>query len=107
MLTSSLLAPHVPCKVRLKCAIVVLSAQRTVRLNSQRNASRWRLTQSAFLIAVTENKSVESHVGVVIPNAMVSDGSQPPKTLNLFLSESAGSRSLDRLVRLVACRKAR
>ncbi len=37
-------------------------------------------------------------------NAKVSDGSQPPVTLNLSLSESAGSRSLDRLVRLpVSC----
>ena len=33
-------------------------------------------------------------------NAKVSDGSQPPVTLNLSLSESAGSRSLDRLVEL-------
>ena len=32
------------------------------------------------------------------PNAKVSDGSQPPMTLNSSLSESAGSRSLDRLV---------
>ena len=30
----------------------------------------------------------------------VSDGSQPPMTFDLSLSESAGSRSLDRLVRL-------
>jgi hypothetical protein len=33
------------------------------------------------------------------PNAKVSDGSQPPMTFDLSLSESAGSRSLDRLVR--------
>lgn len=33
-------------------------------------------------------------------NGEVSDGSQPPMTLNLSLSESAGSRSLDRLVEL-------
>src|SRR5664280_2878524 len=32
-------------------------------------------------------------------NAKVSDGSQPPMTFDLSLSESAGSRSLDRLVR--------
>jgi hypothetical protein len=32
-------------------------------------------------------------------NAKVSDGSQPPMTLNSSLGESAGSRSLDRLVR--------
>jgi hypothetical protein len=31
------------------------------------------------------------------PNAKVSDGSQPPMTLNSSLSESAGSRSLDRM----------
>ena len=36
----------------------------------------------------------------VPPNGKVSDGSQPPLTLDLSLSESAGSRSLDRLVRL-------
>ncbi len=33
-----------------------------------------------------------------VPDAKVSDGSQPPMTLDLSLSESAGSRSLDRLV---------
>ena len=33
------------------------------------------------------------------PNAKVSDGSQPPLTFDLSLSETAGSRSLDRLVR--------
>jgi hypothetical protein len=32
------------------------------------------------------------------PNAKVSDGSQPPTSLNLSLSESVGSRSLHRLV---------
>ena len=35
------------------------------------------------------------------PNAKVSDGSQPPMTFDLSLSESAGSRSLHRLVRLL------
>jgi hypothetical protein len=34
-------------------------------------------------------------------NVKVSDGSQPPMALNLPLSESAGSRSLHRLVLLV------
>src|SRR5947207_8723465 len=34
----------------------------------------------------------------ILPNAKVSDGSQPPMTLNSSLSESAGSRSLHRLV---------
>jgi len=34
------------------------------------------------------------------PNAKVSDGSQPPMAFDLSLSESAGSRSLDRLVEL-------
>ena len=34
-----------------------------------------------------------------MPNAKVSDGSQPPMTFDLSLSESAGSRSLHRLVR--------
>jgi len=34
----------------------------------------------------------------VTTNAKVSDGSQPPMTFDLSLSESAGSRSLDRLV---------
>jgi hypothetical protein len=32
------------------------------------------------------------------PNAKVSDGSQPPVTFDLCLRESAGSRSLHRLV---------
>jgi hypothetical protein len=32
-------------------------------------------------------------------NDQVSDGSQPPVTFDLSLSESAGSRSLHRLVR--------
>jgi hypothetical protein len=31
------------------------------------------------------------------PNAKVGDGSQPPVTFDLSLSESAGARSLDRL----------
>jgi hypothetical protein len=35
----------------------------------------------------------------VPPNVKVSDGSQPPMTFDLSLSESAGSRSLHRLVR--------
>jgi len=34
----------------------------------------------------------------VSPNAKVSDGSQPPMTLDLSLSETAGSRSLHRRV---------
>jgi hypothetical protein len=34
-----------------------------------------------------------------LPNAKVSDGSQPLMTFDLSLSESAGSRSLDLLVR--------
>ena len=37
--------------------------------------------------------------GAKWPNAKVSDGSQPPMTFDLPLSETAGSRSLDRLVR--------
>lgn len=37
--------------------------------------------------------------GIEPPNVQVSDGSQPPMTFDLCLSESAGSRSLDRLVR--------
>ncbi len=35
-----------------------------------------------------------------LPNGKVSDGSQPPMTFDLSLSESAGSRSLHRRVRL-------
>jgi hypothetical protein len=35
---------------------------------------------------------------ILWPNAKVSDGSQPPMTFDLSLRESAGSRSLDRLV---------
>jgi hypothetical protein len=35
---------------------------------------------------------------IFMPNAKVSDGSQPPMTFDLSLSESAGSRSLHRLV---------
>ena len=35
---------------------------------------------------------------IVAPNAKVSDGSQPPMTWYLSVSESAGSRSLHRLV---------
>lgn len=38
------------------------------------------------------------HGAVKRPNAKVSDRSQPPVTLNLSLSEPAGSGSLDRLV---------
>ena len=34
----------------------------------------------------------------LLPNAKVSDGSQPPMTLYMSLRESAGSRSLDSLV---------
>jgi hypothetical protein len=34
-----------------------------------------------------------------MPNAKVSDGRQPPMTSDLSLSESAGARSLGRLVR--------
>jgi hypothetical protein len=37
--------------------------------------------------------------GTAGPTQKVSDGSQPPMTFDLSLSESAGSRSLDRLVR--------
>jgi hypothetical protein len=37
------------------------------------------------------------------PNVKVSDGSQPPMTFHLFLSESAGSRSLHRLVEPSRC----
>jgi hypothetical protein len=33
-------------------------------------------------------------------NGKVSDGSQPPMALDLSASETAGSRSLDRLVRI-------
>ncbi|HXJ59650.1 MAG TPA: hypothetical protein VNU68_23655, partial [Verrucomicrobiae bacterium] len=38
--------------------------------------------------------------GVSSPNVKVSDESQPPVTLDLSLSETAGSRSLHRLVEL-------
>src|SRR5439155_20796186 len=37
------------------------------------------------------------------PNAKVSDGSQPPLTFGLSLSQPAGSRSLHRLVRPSNC----
>lgn len=39
------------------------------------------------------------HDRATSPNAKVSDGNQPPLTFDLSLSESAGSRSLHRLVR--------
>jgi len=38
-------------------------------------------------------------IALFAANAKVSDGSQPPVTFDLSLSESAGSRSLNRLVR--------
>ncbi len=44
-------------------------------------------------------KSMSHDIIAIPPNAKVSDGSQPPMTLNLSLSETAGSRSLHRLVR--------
>jgi hypothetical protein len=34
-----------------------------------------------------------------LPNVKVSDGSQPPLTIDLSLSETAGSRSMERQVR--------
>src|ERR1039458_9600627 len=40
--------------------------------------------------------------GNLRPNGEVSDGSQPPTTFGLAPSESAGSRSLDRFVVLLA-----
>jgi hypothetical protein len=46
-----------------------------------------------------ENLRAEAVIRAVLPNGKVSDGSQPPMTFDLSLSESAGSRSLDRLVR--------
>ena len=42
-------------------------------------------------------------VGGLHYNVKVSDGSQPPLTFGLSLSESAGSRSLHRLLDLPAC----
>ena len=48
---------------------------------------------SAFVTA-----SFSEIVGMVRPNAKVSDGSQSPVAFDLSLSESAGSRSLHRLV---------
>ena len=45
-----------------------------------------------------ENLSQEDAVVCFMPNVKVSDGSQPPMTFHLSLSESAGSRSLDRFV---------
>jgi hypothetical protein len=40
------------------------------------------------------------HKCATTPNVKVSDGSQPPLTFHLFLSDSAGSGSLHRLVGL-------
>ena len=65
VLTSPLLQPLVPFKSKLNGTVITLTAQRTVRLDSQRNAGRWRLAQSAFLVAITVNTSVESHERVV------------------------------------------
>ena len=45
-----------------------------------------------------------SHKIATPPNAKVSDGSQPPVTFDLSLSETAGSRSLHRLVGPCAAR---
>lgn len=74
VLTSSPLAPIVPYEVRLKHAIILLSSQRPIRLDTQSNARRRLLTQLAFLVAVTENKCVESHVREVPTNSI-----RPPK----------------------------
>jgi hypothetical protein len=47
-----------------------------------------------------KNRCVSSfHSAMARPNEQVSDGTQPPMRLNLSLGESAGSRSLARLVR--------
>src|SRR5204863_3573491 len=43
--------------------------------------------------------TIEISERIVLPNAKVSDGSQPPLTFESSLSETAGSRSLHRLVR--------
>jgi hypothetical protein len=45
-----------------------------------------------------ENPHIEIRECWEAPNAKVSDGCQPPLTFDLCLSESAGSRSLHRLV---------
>src|SRR5437763_1712171 len=48
--------------------------------------------------APCDDRSSFSHTELLTSNAKVSDGSQPPLTLYSSLSESAGSRSLHRLV---------
>jgi hypothetical protein len=53
-----------------------------------------------FVYLFPNDQATDGIRHVFMQNAKVSDGSQPPPTLNLFLSESAGSRSLHRLVRL-------
>ena len=67
-------ALEIPGCIELVALDVILFRQRSVRRNADVMKAEFR------------------------HNAKVSDGSQPPMTFDLSLSESAGSRSLDRLV---------
>jgi len=59
----------------------------------------WYLVISFFAGAGARTYWHAGRYGVIfLPNVKVSDGSQPPLTFGLSLSESAGSRSLHRLV---------
>jgi hypothetical protein len=51
-----------------------------------------------FLTALTTHMILRD--APIWPNGKVSDGSQPPMALDLSASETAGSRSLQRLVRI-------
>jgi len=58
--------------------------------NAITNAAKITVNITTFWISFS--------VVILPPNAKVSDGSQPPMTFDLSLSESADSRSLHRLV---------
>ena len=66
--TSMVIAPLVPQEIRFKHAIISFSSQRTVGFDAQSDVRRRRPTQSALLIAITENKSVESHMSAMMSN---------------------------------------
>ena len=54
---------------------------------------------AAATAATSEPRAIHGK-RILSPNAKVSDGSQPPMMFNLSLSETAGFRSLHRLVRI-------
>jgi hypothetical protein len=57
------------------------------------------LAHASAVARAIRNLGENGSIYVTLQNVKVSDGSQPPMTFDLSLSESAGSRSLDRWVR--------